>query len=266
MKRVDLTQVVHKVQIRDKCPYIEPNIINDSIFYADDVPIGFYISEMPKDLCNLAQIANHEFLSNRVPKQGRGGSHHSVMKDGVLTNKRTKQSTQHKSTSIIGMVPPQERFGRNYCKASNLHDVKSAENYIKAMAMLIKGAEKIVKEILPNQYALQQELMKDCPKKLRVSDLFTSSISNLNVSAPYHRDKANLEGTVNVIITKRLNSKGGCLNVPDYNATIEQADNSLLVYPAWRNIHGVTPILPTFEGGYRNSLVFYPLKAFKGRE
>lgn len=28
--------------------------------------------------------------------------------------------------------------------------------------------------------------------------------------------------------------------------------------------HGVTPIIPTHEGGYRNSLVFYPLKAFVG--
>lgn len=40
-------------------------------------------------------------------------------------------------------------------------------------------------------------------------------------------------------------------------------DYSILVYPAWRNVHGVTPIIPTHEGGYRNSLVFYPLKAFK---
>jgi hypothetical protein len=32
--------------------------------------------------------------------------------------------------------------------------------------------------------------------------------------------------------------------------------------PAWENVHGVTPIIPTFDGGYRNSLVFYPLKAF----
>jgi hypothetical protein len=38
----------------------------------------------------------------------------------------------------------------------------------------------------------------------------------------------------------------------------------MLVYPAWRNVHGVTPIIPLKEGGYRNSLVFYPLKAFKG--
>ena len=33
---------------------------------------------------------------------------------------------------------------------------------------------------------------------------------------------------------------------------------------AWRNVHGVTPIIPTFEGGYRNSLVFYPLNAIVG--
>ena len=63
---------------------------------------------------------------------------------------------------------------------------------------------------------------------------------------------------------QRLNSKGGDLHIPDYNATIGQIDNSILVYPAWRNMHGVTPIIPTFEGGYRNSLIFYPLKAFKG--
>ena len=101
-------------------------------------------------------------------------------------------------------------------------------------------------------------------KRWRFSDLYTSSISNYNISAPFHRDTGNIEGAVNVIITKRHNSKGGSLNVPDYNATFEQADNSMLVYPAWKNIHGVTPIKPMQENGYRNSLIFYPLKAFKG--
>jgi hypothetical protein len=86
-----------------------------------------------------------------------------------------------------------------------------------------------------------------------------------NISAAFHRDTGlNIAGAVNVIICKRLNSKGGDLHVPDYNATIGQQDNSILVYPAWRNVHGVTPIVPTHEGGYRNSLIFYPLKAFKG--
>jgi len=89
-----------------------------------------------------------------------------------------------------------------------------------------------------------------------------SSISNYNISAPFHRDNANIEGTVNVIICKRKNAKGGDLHIPDYGATIGQQDNSILVYPAWRNMHGVTEIIPTIFGGYRNSLIFYPLKAF----
>jgi hypothetical protein len=35
-----------------------------------------------------------------------------------------------------------------------------------------------------------------------------------------------------------------------------------LVYPAWRNRHGVTPIVPTHQGGYRNSHVWYALDSF----
>jgi len=68
---------------------------------------------------------------------------------------------------------------------------------------------------------------------------------------------------VNVIIAKREGSRGGNTTVPDYGATFGSFDNSMLVYPAWRNLHGVTPIVPTEPNGYRNTLVFYPLKAFK---
>ena len=65
------------------------------------------------------------------------------------------------------------------------------------------------------------------------------------------------------VIAKKRNATGGNTTVPDYNATMDSSDNSMLVYPAWRNVHGVTPIVATKEDGYRNSLVFYPLKAFK---
>ena len=93
--------------------------------------------------------------------------------------------------------------------------------------------------------------------------MFTSSISNYNISAPFHRDAGNLVGCVNVIIAKKENATGGNTTVPDYGATVDSCDNSMLVYPAWRNVHGVTPIVANEKDGYRNSLVFYPLKAFK---
>ena len=93
--------------------------------------------------------------------------------------------------------------------------------------------------------------------------MFTSSISNYNISAPFHRDNGNIQGCVNVIIAKKKDATGGNTTVPDYGATVDSCDNSMLVYPAWRNVHGVTPIVPNKKDGYRNSLVFYPLKAFK---
>ena len=101
-------------------------------------------------------------------------------------------------------------------------------------------------------------------KVYRFGNLFTSSISNLNISAPFHQDRGNLKDTVNVIMTKRKGTKGGSLSVPDYDEVFEQSDNSILVYPAWRNVHGVTPIKQIHEDGYRNSLIFYPIKKFKG--
>lgn len=259
MKRVDLIKVEHNRKIGDKCEYIEPNVTEDCIFYADGEPIGFYMTKMPEKMCKLADLANAEFLSNRVPKQDmiRTNGEPATMK------KRNVQEIKQMST-IIGSTAPKPHLGRNYPNRHSNHSVESCQIFIKAMILLAKESEKLIKEIIPAQYDRQIELFKDTKSKWKIGELFTSSISNFNISAPFHRDGLNMEGAVNVIICKRLNSKGGDLHVPDYNATIGQVDNSILVYPAWRNVHGVTPIIPTFEGGYRNSLVFYPLKAFKG--
>ena len=252
MKRIDLIQVEHSRKIGEKCEYIDPNITEDCIFYADGEPIGFYLTKMPEKMCKLADLANAEFKSNSVPKQGRAKGFGSIKNQEYTTG----------TTCQIGSIAPQPRFGRDYGKRSSVHDAKSAHIFIKAMLLLAKESEQLIKEILPNQYERQIKLFEDVPEKWRFGNLFTSSISNNNISASFHRDAANIEGTVNVIICKKFNSKGGDLHIPDYNATIGQKDNSILVYPAWRNVHGVTPIIPTLEGGYRNSLVFYPLKAF----
>ena len=170
-------------------------------------------------------------------------------------------------STIIGSVPPKPHMRRPYASISSVHSVKTAQTFIKAMLLLCKESEQLIKQITPNIYDRQKEIIeKNIPKKWRFGELFTSSISNYNISAPFHRDAGNLEGCVNVIITKKQNATGGNTTVPDYGATMDSCDNSMLVYPAWRNVHGVTPIVPTHENGYRNSLVFYPLKAFKGLE
>ena len=256
MKRIDLKQVEHSIKIGDNCNYIEPNVLEDCVFYDNGEPVGFYMSKMPENMCKLADLADKELRSKNVPK--------SLMKrsSGFTENNKEKEVLQY--STIIGSCPPKPHMRRNYASKSSVHSVTSAQTFIKAMLLLAIESEKLIKEIIPSQYERQVELFKEVDKKWRFGNLFTSSISNYNISAPFHRDNGNIVGAVNVIICKKFNSKGGDLHIPDYNATIGQKDNSILVYPAWKNIHGVTPIMPTFEGGYRNSLVFYPLKAFKG--
>jgi hypothetical protein len=258
MKRIDLKKVEHNIKIGDVCGIIEPNVTEDSIFYDNGEAIGFYIKNIynySEKLGKLADLANVELRSKNVPK--------SEMKRSSGLHNTDKEVLQY--STIIGSVPPKPHMRRPYPTISSVHQVKSAQTFIKAMLLLCKESEQLINQITPHIYERQKQIIEtNIPKKWRFGDLFTSSISNYNISAPFHRDAGNLEHCVNVIIAKKQNATGGNTTVPDYNATVDSSDNSMLVYPAWRNVHGVTPIIPTAKDGYRNSLVFYPLKAFKG--
>ncbi len=268
MKTIKLHKQEHDVKIGKDCPYFEPNIKEDCFLEVDGEIVGFYIkdvSKYSKKLTQLISISNKEFRSDNVPKSllERSDVFAKVYKEG-LTRKEAKKEGTIQMSSILGSIAPKAHMRRPYPTISAVHREKKANTFIKAMWASCIEAEKIIKKLTPKIYESQLELFSDIDKKWRFGNIFTSSISNFNIAAAYHRDTGNIVGAVNVILTKRNNSKGGCLNVPDYNVTFEQADNSMLVYPAWKNIHGVTPIEKTSEDGYRNSLIFYPLKAFKG--
>lgn len=258
MKQIELKKIEHNTKIGDVCGHIEPNITEDTLFLHDGEPIGFYIKDISKyseKASKLAALANQELRSKRVPK--------SVMKRSSGFTNAENEVLQY--STIIGSVPPKPHMRRPYPTISSVHNVDSAKTFIKAMVLLCKESEQIIKKLTPNIYNNQKKLIEEnVPKKWRFGNLFTSSISNYNIPAPFHRDNGNIKGCVNVIIAKKNNATGGNTTVPDYGATMDSCDNSMLVYPAWRNVHGVTPIVPTGKDGYRNSLVFYPLKAFKG--
>jgi hypothetical protein len=253
MRTIELTKVEHSIKIGDVCGDIEPNITEDSLFLDQGEVIGFYLKEIPQSLSKFIEIANAEFQTVKVPKS----TMNRTSGEQGLTERVQQFST------ILGGVPPRPHMKRPYPSISSVHQVKSAQTFIKAMLLAARESEKILQELTPNIYNRQKQIINEkVPPKFRFGELFTSSISNFNIAASYHRDAANLEGCVNVIIAKKNNARGGNTTVPDYGATMDSRDNSMLVYPAWRNVHGVTPIRPTAEGGYRNSLVFYPLKAF----
>jgi hypothetical protein len=266
MKTIKLHKQEHDVKIGKDCPYYEPNIKEDCLLEVDGEVVGFYINDVSKysnKLSQLISISNKEFRSDNVPKQEMSRGPQGTKKDKLQRQKEGKNLVTQFST-ILGSVAPKPHMRRPYPTISSVHRENKSKTFIKAMWGASVEAEKIIKQLTPEIYKTQLELFKDVDKKWRFGNMFTSSISNFNIAAAYHRDTGNIVGAVNVILTKRNNSNGGCLNVPDYNVTFEQADNSMLVYPAWKNIHGVTPIIKTAEDGYRNSLIFYPLKAFKG--
>lgn len=254
MRKIELKKVEHSVKIGDKCGDIDPNITEDSIFYDEGDPIGFYIKSITGKLKQFIAIANKELRSSNVPK--------AEMKRSSGLHTKEKEVLQY--STIIGSVPPKPHMRRAYPTISSVHNVKSAQTFIKAMLLACREAEALIKDIIPKQYERQKKIIeRDVPTKWRFGNLFTSSISNYNISAPFHQDIGNLVDTVNVIIVKKQFATGGNTTIPDYNATVDSCNNSMLVYPAWRNIHGVTPIRKTENEGYRNSLIFYPLAAFK---
>lgn len=255
MNKVELNKIEHQYSVGDKCEPKQANITQDTIFLEDGEPVGFYISDIgehSKSLKKFIDIANAEFNSNRVPKSemrrssGLIDSHHEV-----------KQYS-----TIIGSVPAKANMRRNTHRVSSVYGHKGAETFIKAMELACIESEKLIEKHLPNVYELQLSKIKEVPREWRFGSLFTSSISNYNIAAPFHFDKANINGCVNVIIVKKRFASGGNTVVPDYDAVMDSSNNSMLVYPAWKSLHGVTPIEPIRKDGYRNSFVFYPLKAF----
>ena len=268
MKTLKLQKIEHTRKVGNRCEYIEPNVTESCLLEVDGEIIGFYIkdiAEYSERMSKLLAVADKEFRSDNVPKSllERSDVFSKVYTEG-MTRKQAKKEGTIQMSAILGSVAPKPHMRRPYPTISAVHRDKKAQTFIKAMWGCCLEAEQIIKKLTPEIYKRQVELFEDIKKEWRFGNMYTSSISNFNISAPFHRDTGNIVGTVNTILTKRNNANGGCLNVPDYDATFEQADNSMLVYPAWKNVHGVTPIKQISEDGYRNSLIFYPLKAFKG--
>jgi len=254
LSAITLSPIKRTLSIGDEVGNIEPNVSDDCILVdPDGSHVGLFIKKLPADLQNLVNIADTEILTKRVPKS-------EMRRSSGLHN---EEGEVKQYSTILGSCPPKPHMRRPYATRSSVHAVKSAETFAKAMNAAGQKAFQLVEKYIPSVADFHKERIEErVPKKWRFAKYFTSTISNCNISAPVHQDHANVKGGVNIIITKRRNSKGGNLHVPDYGATFEQTDNSMLVYPAWRNMHGVTPIIPTYQKGYRNSHVWYVLDSF----
>lgn len=254
LPRLVLEPVKRSLGIGDPPPEIAPNIHHDCILVdPDGTEVGMFLRELPPKLKNLIDIADAEIQTKRVPK--------SEMRRSSGLHNLAAEVKQY--STILGSCPPKPHMRRPYASRSSVHSIASAKTFAKAMNAAGSMAFAVVQEYAPKVTAHHLEkITARIPEKWRFAKYFSSTISNCNIAAPIHQDNANVKGAINIIITKRRNSTGGNLHVPDYNATFDQIDGSMLVYPAWRNMHGVTPIVPTHQNGYRNSHVWYALDGF----
>ena len=256
---VRLTPRQSPLKMGDVTPDLEPTVTESCILLdPDGTEVGLFLKELPKELVNLVTIADQELRSDRVPK--------SVMDRKTMIgsiNGKAQYRVVSQYSAILGSIPPKPHMRRAYPSRSSLHREKSAATFTKAMLKAGKLCMGLVNHYIPSVHKYHLARVEErLPGKWRFANHFSSTISNCNIAAPIHQDNANIKGAINLIITKRQNSRGGNLHVPDYDATFDQTNNSLLVYPAWRNRHGVTPIIPTHQGGYRNSHVWYALDSF----
>lgn len=255
MRKIFLSKKEHSFSVGDVCSEnLEPNVCEDSLLIDEGRVVGFYLKTVPPKLKNFIEISNQELLSDRVPKS-------EMRRSSGLTS---EENEVRQFSTIIGSCVPKPHMRRPYPTISSVHSHQESKMFIKAMMMACFESENIIREIMPDQFEFQKKQIElHVPERFRFGQLFTSSISNFNIAAPYHVDRQNLHGCVNVILAKKKHATGGNTTVPDYGATFDSSDNSMLVYPAWRNLHAVTPIKPIIKNGYRNSLVFYPLRGFE---
>ena len=153
MKRVDLIKVEHSTKIGQECPYIEPNILEDCIFYEDGIAVGFYIKQMPERMCKLADLANAEFNSKNVPKIDMARTNFKEIKDDKgnmigFTDRQISEDTKvvKQMCAIIGSTAPKPYLGRNYPNKHSNHSVKSCQPFIKAMLLLAKESEALIRK------------------------------------------------------------------------------------------------------------------------
>lgn len=141
MKHIHLedVKVEHQVKIGHICGDIEPNLTEDAVFLEGGEIIGFYIRNLQGKISELANIANNELLSDRVPK--------SMMRRSSGMMDEANEVEQF--STIIGSVPPKAHMRRPYPTISSVHNVPSAKTFIKAMLMLGKESEELIRQIAP---------------------------------------------------------------------------------------------------------------------
>ena len=199
LPKITLTPIPHKLKIGSSCLPVKPNIVDSCILVdPDGTEVGLFLKSLPKELENLANIADSELRSKNVPKSRMDRK----LPLGVDSKGKNKYRVISQYSTILGSVPPKPHMRRAWGGRSQVHTHKTAELFCKAMLKAGRVAMGLVEEFVPDVHKKHLEVIsRRLPAKWRFTPYFSSTISNCNIAAPVHQDHANVKGAVNLIIT-----------------------------------------------------------------
>lgn len=98
--------------------------------------------------------------------------------------------------------------------------------------------------------------------RMTENSLWTSGVINQSSQLPYHRDGSNFD-TWSAMPILRRGMDGGHLHLPEYDITLNCRDGWAVWFNGYRYVHGVTPMQPRQDDGYRYTIVFYAKRGMK---
>ena len=223
-------------------PEATPNVTEAGIYVDADTkePVLAYMP-LPKEL-----VAP---LRNAVLKVSMQGVPRGQM--GFVSQSRT-----------FGMAPRLPLRRRESCRATSLA-VESPKEH-KVIADLAGHLAKYMEEMFADIYKHDKEVMAQVEEEWKIGerDLWTSGVINQSAALPFHRDNFNFDvWSAMPVIRNKMD--GGCLTLVEYDATVACRDGWVLFFAGYKHVHGVTPMVPKADNGYRYSIVYYALKGMK---
>jgi hypothetical protein len=174
-----------------------------------------------------------------------------------------RQSTGMRNISrTFGMAPRKPYQRRESCRATSLAYEHPNEHAV--MVALADQLGAMMQEYLPEVWSHGMDDVAEVAMEWRMTDhvYWTSGVINRTSALPYHRDGFNFDAWSAMPVIRK-ETRGGYLDIPEYDATIACRDGWALFFPGFRLVHGVTPITQLTPGGYRYSAVYYALRGMK---
>lgn len=254
MKRVvqDVREV--SVQRRTRAPAVVDATVLDagSVVVAGDEPVLFYgpASE------TVDADAERLFAWLKKYDGWECKSHIALTSSPRLSGMRNA----HQVFGMTPSVPMRKRFGSRVSTFTLKYPgVTMAMERVGAMCAAMFEAA------MPDAYKTHMEAVSAVEPKWLLGGgavPWTSGIINYSSALLYHKDAANIKGTMSAMFVLRSDGDGGgMLHIPALDLLLPCEDRTVSIFDGCRLLHGVTP-LKRQAGTDRFTIVFYAKRQF----